>query len=65
MKIKRRKIKHKSRKNMGFADEGYLRLMGRHGKKRFYGHYCEYSDVRTKAEIKNADDLREEIETPE
>lgn len=58
--MKIRKIKHKksSVKFFGFKDEGEARLCGRWGKKRSYGHFCCYSDNRTKAEIRNADDRK-------
>lgn len=54
-----RKIKYKSAKFFGY--KGELRYFGKRGKKRSYGHYSGMPSMRTRAEIKNADDLRQTI----
>lgn len=54
-----RKIKYRTRKNLGFPEDNWARLGGRFGKKRSYGHFCEHSNRRTCSEIKN-NDLRKE-----
>lgn len=59
--MKIRKIKHKTPKFFGHPEDNWARLGGRHGKKRSYGHFCEYSDLRTIAEKKNSDERRYEL----
>ncbi len=63
MKIKKRKIRYRSRKDMGHPEDSWARLGGRHGKKRSYGHFSGYAENRSLAEKRNADDLRDEEST--
>ena len=53
--MKLRKIKHRTGKFFGWAKDRWARLGGRHGKKRSYGHYAGMADMRTKAELRDAD----------
>jgi hypothetical protein len=65
MRLKIRKIKHRTRKWFGHPDESWARLGGPNGKKSCYGHYSGLGNPgwRTKKEIKDADDKRlEQIE---
>lgn len=57
--MKKRKIQHKTPKFFGHPEDSWARLGGRHGKKRSYGHFAGMADMRTKAEKRNADDLKE------
>jgi hypothetical protein len=59
---KPKKIKHKTSKFFGFRQDAWARLNGRWGRRMSYGHYTEYSDQRTRAEIRNRDDRNEEEE---
>ena len=55
-----KKIKHKSHKFFGYAKDAWARLGGRWGRKRSYGHFSGMADGRTVAEIRNADQRRDE-----
>jgi hypothetical protein len=52
--VRLRKIKHRTGKFFGWAKDRWARLGGRHGKKRSYGHYSGYADMRTRAELLDA-----------
>lgn len=58
MKIKKRKIKYKEPKFFGYPEDNWARLGGWHGKKRSYGRRGGH-DFRSRAERRNADDLRD------
>jgi len=61
--MKKRKIRYKTGKFFGYSDEGWARSGGRWGKKRSYGHFSPGNPGgRTRAEIQNADDLRQRDE---
>lgn len=57
-----RKVKHRTHKFFGYAKDAWARLRGHWGRKRSYGHFSGYGNAggRTVAEIRNADQLRDE-----
>lgn len=57
--MKKRKIKHKTPKFFGHPEDSWARLGGPDGKKRSYGHFAGMANMRTRAEKRNADDLRD------
>lgn len=59
--IKKRKIKHKTHKFFGYKDDKGARGCGPRGYKYSYGHFGGH-DFRSKAERKNADDLKDKGE---
>ena len=64
--MKLRKIKHLTAKFFGWKKDRWARLGGRHGKKGPYGHFAGMADMRTRAELRDADDrhiLRTEEKT--
>lgn len=60
MHIKVKKVKHRTKKNLGAEGETAYRLNGRWGKARTYGHNCEQSNNRTRQEMQQRAD---EIDT--
>jgi hypothetical protein len=61
--IRIRKIKYKTRKFFGYAEDSWARLCGRYGKKRSYGHFSGLgnSGGRTVDEIRNADERQDDL----
>ena len=63
MSTKIRKIKHRTKKFFGFPEDKWARGSGKNGYARSYGKFKNGGsgvDLRTKTEIKNADERRDE-----
>src|SRR6516162_3497580 len=61
LRMKLRKIRYRTVKFFGHKKDRWARLGGRWGKRRSYGHYSEYPDGRTRAELRDCDDRADAI----